>query len=178
MWSFLWVFVWKAYCATLSLIIFRSSHRPNLGLVWHPPPGFHYWPQPLKNCLYFRLKACFFSKLKLTRNPRTKDFLLFLILLSCSARVPIWGHWACQPFKAGNGRTMLGLLCEWVHCFCRHVSVHCMCMYSETSRSLTADTGPGAFQTQLLILLLHLISHRCAFVPLSPAQWDHSFPLT
>lgn len=36
---------------------------------------------------------------------------------------------------------------------------------------------PGAFQTQLLILLLHLISHRCAFVRRSPAQWDHSFHL-
>lgn len=142
-------------CVTLSLKIFRSSHRPNLSSDWHPPPVIHHPGFPLlaptiEDCLYFRLTDCFFfDKLELARNPRTKDFLLFLILLSCSARsvsVPIWRHWACQPCKADNVNTMLGIMCERVHCFCLHVSVHCMCMCLETGRSLGADTGLAPFR--------------------------------
>lgn len=183
-------FVWKPppACVTLSLWFSevptdRTSAQSGNIFTQTPPLllsqfttlASHPWPQPLRECLYLGRKACF-----LWPDLRWNKRFPFLIPPACfplSLSVPIWHHQACQPHKpdeSRRGRRLLLHVChyEWLHCFiplcfCPHFSLRQKCVCSETSRSLAADTGPGASQTQLLILPP---IRSPVFVPLCPCR--------
>lgn len=168
-------FVWKVptdRTSAQSGNIFTQTPPPPL-TIYHP--GFPSVAPAIEGVFILRAKGLF-----LWPNLRWNKRFPFLIPPACfplSLSVPTWHHQACQPHKPDKscrGQRLLLHVChyEWLHCFiplcfCPHFSLRQKCVCSETSRSLAADTGPGASQTQLLILPP---IRSPAFVPLCPCR--------
>lgn len=143
-------------CVTLSLWFSAAAERfpqtkprPSLASFFLQPIPPQFIPQLLSNCLYSQL-----NELKLAEPP-SKRFLSSRLLIWChlvKADKSFWGKW-------------LHIYTVW--CFSRACALIVYRSLILAWRLSDPASNP----------LAHQMSHCCAFVPLSPAQGDHGFPL-